>query len=47
MRELQTADVLPALPVRDRIKNKFFFIGNTGVIGFAIGSLANVTSPQI
>ena len=36
-----------AEPVRDRTANRYFFTDNSGVIRFAIGSLADASSPPI
>ena len=36
-----------AEPVRDRTANRYFFTDNSGVIRFAMGSLADASSPPI
>ena len=36
-----------AEPVRDRTANRYFFTDNSGVIRFAVGSLADASSPPI
>ena len=36
-----------AEPVRDRTINKFFYSDNAGLIRYAVGSLADSSSPMI